>query len=236
MIDEKKQRTRLYFFLFSASFAAMLVFAHIGPEAPGAIAGFSLSFLGAALFLLLWIIGLIRSLVKKRTSTRRRPEEVLPPDPYNTAGKRYRPAVHLSNEEEIEKEIRELNDFYESPDLAPAEINGFARSYHYRDVNLRVPWQLRGEYDNEINSVRKLGVKRGDLLQISFDPHNISDEYDPDNVVISWRGVKLGDMQKTRLRRMVKDWLQIGLPVFCAMSKLSDDRNFYIELGFYGKP
>lgn len=157
-------------------------------------------------------------------------------DPYKLEKRRYNPISHKLSEKELDKRHQERLKYESSPDLAPLELHGFPRTYHYRDVRLRVPWQLSGEYDNKINSVKKMGIKRGDLLQFSFDPHNISDELDPDNVVVSWRGIKLGDMQKTRLRLMVKNWLKEGLPVFCAMAFPSDDNLFFLELGFYGRP
>lgn len=120
--------------------------------------------------------------------------------------------------------------------LAPAEIDGHELAYHYPDVRLRVPYELTGEKDARINNVIALGVKRGDDLDISFDPYNISGEIDPDNVVISWHGVKLGDMQKTHLCGMVKRWSDAGLPIYCAMFWPSDSRDFLVEFGFYGKP
>ena len=119
------------------------------------------------------------------------------------------------------------------PRLAPSEMAGHSLTYHYQDVRIDVPWQLCGHYGK---SVKSIGVKRGDILSIAFDPHTINEEYDKDNVALMWRGVRLGDMNHNRLRDMVRKWTRADLPIYCGVTLPSDDRHFYIEFGFYGKP
>ncbi len=121
----------------------------------------------------------------------------------------------------------------EKPQLAPSEMDGQNLTYHYQDVMINVPWQLSGQYGK---SVKSIGVKRGDVLSFAFDPHTINEEYDKNNVSITWRGVRLGDMYPNRLRDMVRKWAYAGLPIYCGVSLPSNDRHFYIEFGFYGKP
>lgn len=121
--------------------------------------------------------------------------------------------------------------------LAPEEIDGHKLKYHYTDVQLRVPWELSGRYDvKPANNVVDLGIKRGDALQFSFDPVTLDEEVDPENVVIFWHNTKIGEMRKTRLRNMMKEWSDAGMPIFCAMFWPSKSSDFFIELGFYGRP
>ena len=119
------------------------------------------------------------------------------------------------------------------PPLAPAEINGYPLTYHYQDVRLNVPWQRGGGYGK---SVKSIGVKRGDLLKIVFNPKTVDDENDPNNVSIKWKNTIIGDMRPNRLRDMVWSWLQAGLPLYCGVTFPAEDRHFYVEFGFYGNP
>lgn len=121
----------------------------------------------------------------------------------------------------------------EMPQLAPSEVNGYRLTYHYQDVRINVPWRLSGHYGK---SVKSIGVKRGDILSIAFDPHTINEEYDKDNIALVWKGVRLGDMNSNRLRDMVRKWTHAGLPIYCGVTLPADDRHFFIEFGFYGKP
>lgn len=117
--------------------------------------------------------------------------------------------------------------------LAPAEINGHELTYHYQDVRLNVPWQLGGGYGKSVNSI---GVKRGDPLKIVLNPTTVDEETDPENISIMWKKTIIGDMRPNRLRDMVHTWLQEGLPIYCGVTLPADDRRFFIEFGFYGKP
>lgn len=119
------------------------------------------------------------------------------------------------------------------PQLAPAEINGYELTYHYQDVRLNVPWQLGGRYGKSLNSI---GVKRGDPLKIVMNPTTVDEETDPENISIMWKKTVIGDMRPNRLRDMVHTWLHEGLPIYCGVTLPADDRRFFIEFGFYGKP
>ncbi len=116
--------------------------------------------------------------------------------------------------------------FENSLGLAPKTLDKKKLSYHYVDVVLSVSEDL-------IN--KALDTQRGDPLDIALNPHNVAGEYDIDNVSVVWQGAILGDLPNNRLRMMVKEWLEAGLPVYCAISK-SAGKSILVELGFYGRP
>ena len=139
-----------------------------------------------------------------------------------------------SADEIIAEKQAELDGVNNLPDLAPEEMNGLKRTYHYKDVKLVVDWNLTGGKGKK--SVESLGIKRGDVLAFDFTSDTISGMEDPNNVAVMWNGVRLGDMKENRMREMVSDWVEVGLPVYCAMAKPSFDSHFYLEVAFYGKP
>lgn len=151
---------------------------------------------------------------------------------YKVGGLFSKPATLMRNSDspqlaEAQSRYNEYLFYEQAPDLAPSAINKKKLSYHYKDVSLSSPRGL---------SITKLGVKRGDELDLALDAKTNCGDLDPDNITVSWHGEKLGEMRETRMRGMVKDWLSSGLPVYCALSRLSETDDFTVEFGFYGRP
>lgn len=138
---------------------------------------------------------------------------------------------------QVEAFMDQMEKIRNAPPLAPAEINGLKLSYHYNDVKIRATYQMSGRDESvKKNNVLDLGVYRGEILTLVFDPLNVDGERDPENVAVFWKKTKLGDMRANKLRDMVKDWRAAHLPIFCAMAFPARDRGFFLEFGFYGKP
>ena len=79
-------------------------------------------------------------------------------------------------------------------------------------------------------------VQRGDMLLLVPNNIAVTGVEDLENVAVYWGNIQLGDMRMNRMRIMVRQWLANSLPVYCAMGKPTDDRDFFVEIGFYGKP
>lgn len=113
--------------------------------------------------------------------------------------------------------------------LAPKEINGYPLEYRYPDADIWVDWRYGGHYGK---SCKSIGMKRGDILELIPSPSS----EDPERVVIKWGNTEIGQMCINRKRGMVLDWMKEDLPVFSAVSFVSDESKPMIELAFYGKP
>lgn len=137
---------------------------------------------------------------------------------------------------ELANEQAAYDSYMQLPQLAPEELGGYPLTYHYKDVNLRVANRVNGEFENGNTSVKRLGIKRGDMLLLVPNNIAVTGVEDLENVAVYWGNIQLGDMRMNRMRIMVRQWLANSLPVYCAMGKPTDDRDFFVEIGFYGKP
>lgn len=137
----------------------------------------------------------------------------------------------------VDEFMSKMDKVWNAPPLAPAEINGHKLTYHYNDVKIRAAYPVSGS-DKSIkkNNVLSLGIYRGEVLTLSFDTRTVDGGYDSKNVIVSWKKTKLGDMRANRMRDMVREWRSARLPIFCAMAFPSSGRDFFLEIGFYGKP
>lgn len=119
-------------------------------------------------------------------------------------------------------------DILNLPKLAPDEMNGEKLVYSYTDVTLypAPEFMLGGD------AVKRLGIKRGDGLQITNAP---KDE-DPDNIAVFWNNYKIGDMRQNRMRQMAMKWFASDLPIFAAVAYPRENNEIIVEFGFYGKP
>lgn len=119
-------------------------------------------------------------------------------------------------------------DILNLPKLAPDEMNGEKLVYSYTDVTLypAPEFMLGGD------AVKRLGIKRGDSLQITNAPR----EEDPDNIAVFWNNYKIGDMRQNRMRQMAMKWFASELPIFAAVAYPRENNEIIVEFGFYGKP
>lgn len=119
-------------------------------------------------------------------------------------------------------------DILNLPKLAPDEMNGEKLVYSYTDVTLypAPEFMLGGD------AVKRLGIKRGDSLQITNAPR----EDDPDNIAVFWNNYKIGDMRQNRMRQMAMKWFASDLPIFAAVAYPRENNEIIVEFGFYGKP
>ena len=137
----------------------------------------------------------------------------------------------------VDEFMSKMDKVWNAPPLAPAEINGHKLTYHYNDVKIRADYSVSGnDKSKRKNNVLALGINRGEVLTLSFDTRTVDGGYDSKNVIVSWKKIKLGDMRANRMRDMVREWRSVRLPIFCAMAFPSSGRDFYLEIGFYGKP
>lgn len=131
--------------------------------------------------------------------------------------------------QQIEQLDKERDSVLSAPDLTPQEVDGYARSYHYKDVNVWVNWQYGGMYGKSCSSI---GMRRGDSVELV--PHRRKD--DPEQVSIRWRDVEVGNMVTGRMRGMVRQWQAAKLPVRCSVSAVGGEQKLLLEFAFYGRP
>lgn len=124
---------------------------------------------------------------------------------------------------------KERADVLLKPSLAPLELNGQARSYHYHDVNIWVAWQYGGHYGKDCKAA---GMKRGDSIQLV----SRAEPDDKEAVKVRWSGKTIGSMKSNRLRDMVRKWKASRLPIYCAISGVGGESNLFLEIAFYGMP
>lgn len=130
-------------------------------------------------------------------------------------------------EDQAKRRQEEREHAEASEDLAPLEMDGKKRKYHYKDVEIVVFWQFGGQYGK---SLRDIGMKRGDSVQLVHAP--ISD--DPQRVLVVWDGNEIGELKHNRLREMVLSWKDKGYPVFSAVNGLYAIHKAFFEIAFYG--
>ncbi len=114
-----------------------------------------------------------------------------------------------------------------SSNFTPEQIGTHKRSYHYKDVEIWVTWQYSGRYEKSCESA---GIRCGDHLDLVCDNH----DEDPDSVSVLWKGDIIGHMKSNRMRIMVRQWQENGLPVFCAVSHVGGETKILLEFAFYG--
>lgn len=134
---------------------------------------------------------------------------------------------------EINRQVQALsnerNAVLNEPDLTPKEINGYLRSYHYKDVNVYVVWQYSGQYGKTCKSI---GMKRGQHVELVQHP----EEEDPSNISILWKNKEIAKMKDNRLRGMVHQWFDRELPVQCIVASVGGEQKLLLEFAFYGRP
>lgn len=136
--------------------------------------------------------------------------------------------------DDLDKKIKALSDernkvnMYE--DLSPEKLAGRKRRYHYKDVNIYIKWQYGGHYKDSCASI---GMKRGDALEL-LPPAETND--DPEAIAVYWRNIEIGNMKSNRLRSMVHQWKDAGLPVLALVADVGGEEMLYIEFAFYGTP
>ena len=113
--------------------------------------------------------------------------------------------------------------------LTPEEVEGLARSYHYKDVNVWVDWRYGGQYGKSCASI---GMRRGDMVELV--PHRRKD--DPEQVSIRWKGMEVANMKTGRMRTMVRKWQAAKLPVRCVVAAVGGEQTLLLAFAFYGKP
>lgn len=116
-----------------------------------------------------------------------------------------------------------------SGELTPETCDDLSRSYHYTDVNPYIVWQYGGQYGKTCKSI---GIKRGD--PVILRPLGLPDE--PQNISVFWNDLEIAHMRSNRLRGMVHQWHEAGLPVLCKVFKVGGEENLLLEFAFYGKP
>lgn len=116
-----------------------------------------------------------------------------------------------------------------APELTPPEVDGYSRSYHYKDVNVWVNWQYGGQYGK---SCADIGMRRGDVVELV--PHRRKD--DPEQVSIRWHGMEVANMKTSRMRKMVRQWQKAKLPIRCVVAAVGGEQKLLLEFAFYGKP
>lgn len=134
---------------------------------------------------------------------------------------------------QINQQIKRLDgerDFaLSAQDLTPQQADGYARSYHYKDVNVWVDWQYGGQYGKSCASI---GMRRGD--EVELVPHRRKD--DPEQISIRWHGIEVANMKTNRMRSMVHQWQAAKLPVRCAVAAVGGEQKLLLEFSFYGRP
>lgn len=147
-------------------------------------------------------------------------------------GRKHCPAEIQSESTDQENE---KNRIFLYPQQAPAEINGYELNYHYKDININVEWKYRKQNGDTCQSI---GVSRGDRLALIAEPHKNywEDKTDDESISVYWHDIRLGVMRKNRLRNMVHQWQDEGLPIFCAVTDTGVEKPLYVEFGFYGVP
>ncbi|MGM9593153.1 MAG: hypothetical protein ACI3U8_02250 [Candidatus Onthomonas sp.] len=123
-----------------------------------------------------------------------------------------------------------------SSDITPESLSGKSRSYHYKDINIRVIWKYGGQYGKTCESI---GIRRGDAVDLlpPNDPDVIeSTDGDPEAVAVVWHGIEIGTMKANRLRSMVHQWKAAGLPILANVSHVGGEQRIMLEMAFYGRP
>lgn len=129
---------------------------------------------------------------------------------------------------QIEQLEKERNAVLSSKDLTPEEVDGYSRSYHYKDVNVWVFWQYGGRYGKTCKSI---GMRRGDTVELV--PHHRKD--DPKQISIRWRDIEVANMKTSRMRDMVHLWKKANLPIRCVVSSVGGEQKLLLEFSFYGQ-
>lgn len=129
---------------------------------------------------------------------------------------------------ELETKQKEEETAKNAKDLAPETMNGLERSYHYKDVDIRVSWKYGGRYGGTLKDLR---IKRGDQLRLVKTPT----EDDADNVSVFWKKTEVGFMRGNRMRGMVAQWQDAGLPIFAAVNLVGEQHKLLAEIAFYGR-
>lgn len=133
-------------------------------------------------------------------------------------------------DEKIKASAEERSKVNAYDDLSPEILAGRKRRYHYKDVNIYIKWQYGGHYKDSCASI---GMKRGDVLEL-LPPTEPND--DPEAIAVYWRNIEIGNMKTNRLRSMVHQWKNAGLPVLALVSDVGGEEMLYIEFAFYGTP
>lgn len=169
--------------------------------------------LGGIVVFIIGIIKLIKGIVRDVTKHVSQPE----PEPETQAP-----------DAQAQVSTSDYFDILNLPKLAPDEMNGEKLVYSYTDVTLypAPEFMLGGD------AVKRLGIKRGDSLQITNAPR----EEDPDNIAVFWNNYKIGDMRQNRMRQMAMKWFASDLPIFAAVAYPRENNEIIVEFGFYGKP
>lgn len=130
---------------------------------------------------------------------------------------------------QIKQLDKETDKVLASADLTPEEVNGHERKYHYKDVTPWIVWQYGGRYGKDCKSA---GIKKGDMLDLIEEPT----PEEPDNISVYWKNNHIGYMKSNRLRNMIKQWRNNGLPVIARVSHVGGEHKLMFELSFYGSP
>lgn len=144
------------------------------------------------------------------------------------------------SERQMDKAIRQINkqihtlekereNVLTAQELTPPDLNGYSRTYHYKDVNIYVSWQYSGQYGK---SCKSIGMRRGDGVQLK----SRRAEDDPEQVFVVWRDLEIGTMKSNRLRSMVHQWQAANLPLECVVAAVGGEQKLLLEFAFYGKP
>lgn len=123
-----------------------------------------------------------------------------------------------------------------SSDITPESLIGKRRSYHYKDVNIYVLWKYGGRYGKSCESI---GIRRGDAVELlpPKDPDIIKNSGDdPESLAVVWHGIEIGTMKSNRLRSMVHQWKNAGLPVLANVSQVGGEQGIMLEFAFYDRP
>lgn len=131
--------------------------------------------------------------------------------------------------EQIDERAAEREAAEAAEALAPEEIKGEKRKYHYKAVEITVYWQYGGRYGKSLASE---GMKRGDTVRLKPSPA----EEDPKRVVVIWNRKTIGEMRANRMRDMVLSWQKAGLPIFSSVNGLYPWYKAFFEIAFYGSP
>jgi hypothetical protein len=129
--------------------------------------------------------------------------------------------------EQIRKKEQETETALSAENLTPETMNGKKRSYHYKDVSIYVTWQYSGRYGKTLSD---LGMKRGSEVSLILDPQ--SD--DPECVRVCFNDVCIGNMRTSRMRSMVYQWNEKGLPIMAVANSVGGEYKLLLEIAFYG--
>ena len=130
---------------------------------------------------------------------------------------------------QVEQLSKEREKAVNSKDLTPDNFKGLTRSNHYKDVNVTIYWQYGGQYGKDCKSI---GMKRGQHVELVPHP----EEEDPSNISILWKNKEIAKMKDNRLRGMVHQWFDRGLPVQCIVASVGGEQKLLLEFAFYGRP